>query len=169
MPQEAVLHRQIDGAAKRIEAEDRIIGEDVGAINGLRRDQIPVHRIAESFVDAHAVFIDSDALRPAFDRRSNEAAIIELLREIIAVGVDRNGAGDMLLQRIGHIRRIGPGEIGGAHGLHEGRHFIALDGAAAWRRCDNFDFLQFDRRGGGGGRRGLLREQRRSRQRDKTG
>ncbi len=77
LPEETIFHLQADRAAERIEAEDRIIRENVGSIDGLRRNQIPIDGVAKSLVDANAVLIDGKALRAclaAARRRSLDSA-----------------------------------------------------------------------------------------------
>src|SRR5262245_7934111 len=75
---EAVLHLDGDRTAERVEAEDRIARVDVQAVDRPFRDEVPVDRIAEGFVDAHAVLIDRYTLRRADGRRRNEAAVLNL-------------------------------------------------------------------------------------------
>ena len=84
---EAVFHLQIDRPAQRIEAEHRIVGPQIGAVDGVGRDQIPVDRVAERLVEADAAHVNRDALRRALHRRRKEAAIAELLRGAVAVGI----------------------------------------------------------------------------------
>src|SRR5262245_28270874 len=72
----AVLGAYGERAAQRVEAEDRIrSGDDVDASNGPRRDQIPVDRVPEPVVEAHAVKVDRQADRAAGQRRGQEAPI----------------------------------------------------------------------------------------------
>ena len=124
---------QADRAAKGVEAEDRIVREYIGSVDGLRRNEIPIDRVAENFIDADAVLIDGEALRRALPRRGNKAAIEQILRERIAVDINRHGTGDLLLQGIGHILRIGAGEIRRRHALHHARNVVAIFAAARQR------------------------------------
>ncbi len=71
---EAVLHLEADRAAERIEAERWIVGPDVGAADGDRRDQIPVDGVAEGFVDANALHVDGKPLRGALQTMNAIAA-----------------------------------------------------------------------------------------------
>src|ERR1700732_2249491 len=61
LPEKTVLHLQADGAAERDEAEDGIIREYIGAVDRLRRNQVPVDGVAKSLVDADAILIDGKA------------------------------------------------------------------------------------------------------------
>ncbi len=65
---EAVLHLQVDRAAQRIEAEDRVAGGEISALDRIGRDQVPVDGVAEGFVDADSVHVNRKALRRALQR-----------------------------------------------------------------------------------------------------
>ncbi len=62
---EAVLHGQHHGAAQRVEAVDRIGAHYVDAVDGDVGEQVPVDRVAERLVDAHAILVDRQPLRRA--------------------------------------------------------------------------------------------------------
>jgi hypothetical protein len=93
LPQKTVLHLQANRAAQRIEAKDRIVGEDVGAVDCLWRNEIPIDGVAKNLVDADPVFIDGEALWRAQTRRGDKAPEGQCLREWIAVAIDRNRGG----------------------------------------------------------------------------
>ena len=84
---EAVLHLDADRAAERVETEHRIAGPHVDAVNGAGRDQVPVHGVAEGFVDAHAVLVDGNALRRALQRRGGKSAKAQILNEAVALDI----------------------------------------------------------------------------------
>src|SRR5713226_10011822 len=75
---EAVLHLERERAAQRIEAEDRVGGQQIGAANREIGHQVPVHRVAERFVDAGAVLVDSEAGRGPENRRGGKAAKLQI-------------------------------------------------------------------------------------------
>ena len=131
---EAVLHLQADRAAERIEAERWIVGPDVGAADGDRRDQIPVDGVAEGFVDANALHVDGKPLRGALQRRGREAAIAQVLEEAVALDVGGDDAGNPLLQGIEYVGRIDAREIFGGNGLRHRRHLVAIKADAGHRR-----------------------------------
>src|SRR5207244_3496550 len=58
----AVLHGQIDRPAERIEPEDRIVGPEVGAVDGDGRNEIPVYRVAKRLVKADPAHVHGDPL-----------------------------------------------------------------------------------------------------------
>ena len=60
---EAVLHDDVDGTPKGVEAIGGVVAhhDDVGDRD--LRDQVPVHGIAEHLVEAHAILVDSEPLR----------------------------------------------------------------------------------------------------------
>jgi hypothetical protein len=72
---EAIFHLDRDGAAQRVEPEHRVARVDVEPLDRPVRDEVPVDRVAERLVDAHAVLIDRETLRHADDRRRHEAAV----------------------------------------------------------------------------------------------
>src|SRR6202022_4847598 len=78
---EAVLHLEAYRAAKRIEAEGRIVGPDVGATDSDGRNEVPVDGVAEGFVDPHPLHIDRKPLWGALQRRGGEATIAQVWRE----------------------------------------------------------------------------------------
>src|SRR6185437_13539467 len=55
---EAVLHRHQRGAAERVEPVDRVAADQIEAVDGEVRNQVPVDGVAEAFIDAHAVLVD---------------------------------------------------------------------------------------------------------------
>ena len=131
---EAVLHLQADRSAEGVEAERRIVGPDVGAADRDRRDEIPVDGVAEGFVDANALHVDSKPLRGALQRRGREAAIAQVLEEAIALDVSGDDAGNPLLQGIEYIGRIDAREIFRGNGLRHRRHLVAIKADAGHRR-----------------------------------
>src|SRR5712691_6159608 len=66
---EAVLHLERERTAQRIETEDRVGGQQIGAANRKIGHQVPVDRVAEGFVDAGAVLVDREAGRRSENRR----------------------------------------------------------------------------------------------------
>ena len=79
LPKKAVLHLQTHGAPQRIETEDGIVRKYVGSVNRLRGNEIPIDRVSKSLVHADAVLINGEALWRALERRSDEAAITQVL------------------------------------------------------------------------------------------
>ena len=149
---EAVLHLQADRAAERIEAERWIVGPDVRAADGDRRDQIPVDGVAEGFVDANALHVDGKPLRRALQRRGREAAIAQALEEAVTLDVGGDDAWNALLQRIEHVGRMDAREILRSHGLRHRRHLVAIKADACHRR--GRDDLEGRQRAGYRGSRG---------------
>ncbi|HEY0106148.1 MAG TPA: hypothetical protein VGB91_08700 [Rhizomicrobium sp.] len=92
---QGVLHLQRHRATHRVQPEHRIVALKREAIDGEFRDQVPIHIIAEGFVEARAVLIDRDAFGYARDRRSLEAAIDEVGLELTALLVVERDAGEL--------------------------------------------------------------------------
>ena len=101
---EAVLELKAHGSTERVEAEHRVVRPDVGALDGVGRDEVPVDRVAECFVEADAVHVDRQPLRPALERGGGEATVLDLLHRAIAVRIGKGDAGNALEQHVGHVR-----------------------------------------------------------------
>src|ERR1700722_3694204 len=65
---EAVLHLQIDRPAQRVETKDWIIGPQIGAIDCVGWDQVPVYGVSERLIEANAVNVEGNPLRRALQR-----------------------------------------------------------------------------------------------------
>src|SRR5919204_1032414 len=130
----AVLHLEAYRAAKRVEAEGRIIGPDVGAPDGNVRDEIPIDGVAEGFIDADTLHVNRKPLRGALQRRGGEAAIAQIRGELVALDVANEHARNALLQRLGHVWRIDAREILGRERLHHGRHLVAVKAEPGYGR-----------------------------------
>jgi hypothetical protein len=81
---ESILHLKRERAAGRVEAVNRIAGNERELIDGVLRDEVPVDDVAEDLVDAHPVLVDGNPLRRANHRRSNKAAIIDIGLKLVA-------------------------------------------------------------------------------------
>ena len=127
LPGETVLHVEHDGAAERIETEDRICAEDRRAIDRDRGDEIPVDAVAPRLVDAHAVLIDRETLRRADDGRGRKAAIVDLRLEWIAGDVDRRHARRAPVERLREPRLMRGCEIRAIQRRRAGRIFFTSD------------------------------------------
>src|SRR5690606_30296243 len=97
---ETILHQNTDGTAERVQAEGRVVADDGHGRDGIARQYVPVHRIAEGFVNAYAVLIDGETLRATADRRPVEAAEGDLGAHGIAGRVGDDDARHLLLQRL---------------------------------------------------------------------
>ena len=97
-------------------------------------DQVPVHRIAERLVDAHAVLVDRQALRRAQHRRGLEAAVEQVgLQGIVEIGVQIDAA-DPPVQGVGDAGRTGRREIGGGQRGHRVGRLADVDRGPGQRR-----------------------------------
>ena len=106
VPREAVLHRHVDGAAERVEPEDRVSGDDRHLVDRVLGNEVPVDGVAERLVDAHAVLIDGEADRRSGDRRRVEAAIADVWLEVVARYVADRDARRLTRQRFGDRRIV---------------------------------------------------------------
>src|SRR4029077_19151702 len=75
---EAILHRDVDGSAERVETERRIVGDHRHGLNRGRRDQVPVDGVTEGFVDAYPVLVHREPLRRARHRGRDKAAELHI-------------------------------------------------------------------------------------------
>ena len=123
----SVLHLERERAPDGVEAVDRIARNQRQLVDGVLRDEVPIDGVAKDFVDAHAVLIDREPLWRADDRRCDEAAIVEILLELIAGLVAERNTGQAALQGVQQVRRLGVIEIRGRQRLHVGRHLVAVD------------------------------------------
>ena len=104
---EAILHLDRQCAAGRIEAEQRVVRHQGHARDRHLRDQVPIHDVAERFVDAVAVLIDGDPLRCARHRRGGKAAIVEIALELVAGLVTQGDKRQILHYAVQQRRRLG--------------------------------------------------------------
>ena len=134
LPGEAVLHRHVERAAESIEAEDRVARDDRHLVDRIGGDQIPVDRVAESFVDAHAILIDGEANRRSGDRRRVEAAVADVGLKVVARDIADGDPGRLARQRLSDRQIVESLDVLGARlpdGAWNLRH---VDLAAAQRR-----------------------------------
>ncbi|MPN24114.1 hypothetical protein SDC9_171508 [bioreactor metagenome] len=147
---EAALGADGQRPAQGVEAESRIrTGDQVDAGNRRMGNQVPVHGIAEGFVDAHAVDVDRQSLRGAEQRRGGEAAVVEVGLVGVALDfVDRHGR-RLALQLLGDVQALDFLQPAVIQRQDIGRQVQARHPyAGQWRGADDLD---------GGGGHGLLR------------
>ena len=128
---EAVFHRQQDGAAERVEAEGRIVRDELRLVDGVRRDEVPIHDVAEGFVDANPVLIDGEAFGRAAHGRGIKAPIIDVGLKFIARDAVHRHARQLAVERVGDGRAARSGDFGARDGAHRRRHLVGADGARA--------------------------------------
>ena len=114
--------------------------QQLDARDGRARKQVPVHDVAESLVDPHAILKHRQAFRRAEQRRRGEAAEIERLLERVALpGADIDTAclgPEELRQRTPARTR----DIGAAEDLDVGRNVAQRNAEAGQRRrADDLD------------------------------
>src|ERR1700679_1559880 len=97
---ESIFHGDRDRAAKRIQAEQWIGADNVDAVDGDIRKQIPIDGVAERFVDAHAVLVNRQTLRGAQNGRGLEAPIQNIGLERVSERVVDIHAAKMTAQTI---------------------------------------------------------------------
>ncbi len=144
----AVLRAHHQRAAERVEAEHRIGARHQRDFRdrGLR-DQVPVHRVAERFVDAHAVDVDGQAFGRAEQRRRREAVVVDIELKRIRRALARGDAREVRVEvarkierRLLFHRRV----IGGLHG---GRNLVQRQAEPfERRRRDDVDLRELGRR-----------------------
>jgi hypothetical protein len=87
---EAALRVHGERAAEGVQSEDGIgAGDDVDIGDGRLGDQIPVDRLSEAVIEAHAVKVHREAYGTAGERRGKEAPI----REVVLPGIALAGVG----------------------------------------------------------------------------
>src|SRR5262249_10545569 len=122
------------------------------AADGNGRNEVPVDSVAEGFVDADALHINREPLWGALQRRGGKAAIAQIRREFVALGVAYEHAGNTLLERLGHVGRIDAREVLGRERLHHGWDLVTVHASSSYRRGgDGLERGNLGRGGGGGG------------------
>src|SRR6516165_750740 len=133
---ESVLHVDGERTAECIEPVDRIARHHRHAIDGRLRDEVPVDDIAEYLVHPHAVLIDRQSLRGAYDRRGDETPVVEVALEFVAGLVTERDAGKAARYGIEQVGGLLMLEIGGSKCLHVCRNLIDLNqGRIERHRC----------------------------------
>ena len=131
---EAVLHGHDDRAAQRIEAIDRVGPHHVEAVDGAVGDQVPVHRVAERLIDAHAVLVDRETLRRAQHRRGGEAAVEQVRLELVVEVGGEVDAADQPVERRRGVRRADGRKIVTTERVHGVGRLGDVDGGPGQRR-----------------------------------
>jgi hypothetical protein len=127
---EAILHGHRHGAAQGVEPEQRTAGQHIDAIDRNVGDHVPVHGIAERFVDTHAVLVNGEPLRGAQYRRSLEAAVENIGLEGICQSVVDVDAAQLRVQRARQIGRALSFEIGAVQALDIARNLVGIEAQA---------------------------------------
>ncbi len=145
---EAGLRLDRDGAAQGIEAEQRIgAGHQRHAGDCVGRQQLPVHRVAERLVHAHAVLIDGNALREPEQWRRGKTPELDVRLKRIRLCFVRVYAGESGCQLFTGVN-TGPREIGRGRRLNIPGNLVAFDADTRDRRRphDLDRFLELRRR-----------------------
>ena len=142
------LSGEHQGAAERVQAVERVRARHQGHTGqrGLGH-QVPIHHVAEGFVDANAVEEHRQALRRAQRRREPKAAIQHIDAVRVALHFIDRQAAEVLVQKLRQAARAGLVDLRVVCGLHiarqlAARHVQAGQGHAA----DHFDGGQLRRR-----------------------
>src|SRR5919198_5446891 len=88
--------------------------------DGVTRNEIPIHDIAERFVHAHAVDENGEPLRQADKRRGAETAVIERRLKRVAFRVACRGAGEISAEMISEIYGSAFGNVSRISALYRG-------------------------------------------------
>ena len=148
---EAVFHVHDHGAAEAVQAEQRrgAAGQrDI--VDGGLRQQIPVDRVAERFVDADAVLINGDSLGQAEQGRNGETAILQVRLQGVVLGIVQGNAAEGAAQKIGETRGDIIGNRLGIGDLHRIGNLAEFQARVGRRNTDDDDFLGVLRQGGRG-------------------
>ena len=132
---EAVLQLHVERAAKGVQAEDRVGALQVHLVDRQAGQQVEVHRVAESLVEAHAVDVDGQPLRGALKGGGGEAVVEQRRLERVAGGGVEVHAADLLIQRADRVGRGGAAARQVLAAEHVGlrRHGVAVDAGAEQR------------------------------------
>jgi hypothetical protein len=130
-------------AAKCVQPEHRLRpGQHLHAVDGGHGDEVPVDRVAEGVVDAHAVLVNGQTLRQPQQWRRGKAAKVEIgLQRIVLRVIDAHAA-ELPIQKVSEVQRLRALQLFGHSALHVGRNQGGVDGGAVRRYDDDF----FERR-----------------------
>jgi hypothetical protein len=117
MPGEAALHDHVDRTAQCVQAEHRIGAPHIQPVHRHLRNCVPVDRVAESLVQAHAVLVDSNALWHSLQRGCFKAMEAHILEQDIALGIAKRNTGGLHAQCVQHGGAMLGGELAGAEAL----------------------------------------------------
>ena len=137
LPGETVFRLKVYRSPQRVQAEYRVVRPQIGAFDHIGRDQVPVDGVPERLVEPDPVHVDGKPLRRALQRGSGKAAVVEFLRDGVAVRIGNRHAGNLLEQRFGDRRRRISGEILAGHRMH-GRRYPVATHAPAGERCRRY-------------------------------
>ena len=138
---EPVLGRDRDRATERVEAEHRVGAghERDGRDRGVR-DEIPVHAVAERFVEAHAVLEHGQPGRRAEQRRAGETAEVDVRLVGIPLRLVDVHAVEAALHEVRQRHRAGAAQVFGVTRLHVRGHLVLRNAQAReGRRRDDLD------------------------------
>src|SRR5262249_45622637 len=149
----AVLHLDRDCAAQGVKPVGRVAWHYIQTGDGILRDEVPIHGVADHFIDAHAVLIDRKALRRADRGRGHKAAKLHIRLERVAGGVVVENAWYALKQAVGHAVRPGVIKVLRRQRLGVGGNLVAIDtrnidrparagGCRQGRGADDIDWWQ---------------------------
>jgi hypothetical protein len=136
----------MDTAPPSVQAEQRVrSGHQVDAGDGVARQQIPVHGIAEGLIEPHAVLVHGKTLRKAKQRRAREPAKLKIgLKRIRRRFVDVD-AWNSEIHLLADGDPSGSLERVGRRCLNVAGNLVAIDAEPVDRsRADDLDgFLEF--------------------------
>ena len=139
---EAGLRLQRQRAAQRVQPVERVRPRhQVGGADRLGRDQVPAQRVAERFVQPHAVDVDRQPLRRAQQRRREEPAVLKVRLQRVLLDLVAADAAERVEHVVGEIQAVARGDRVGGHGLDVGRHAIARQPRPVQRRRRGDDGL----------------------------
>ena len=134
---EAVFHVHGQRAAHRVQAEQGIGAADqVNAVYSRFRQEVPVHRVPQRFVDAHAVLVHRHALGQAQQGRGGEAAVLYIRLQGIVLRVVVGHAGQVVPEVIGNIEALRSIDILCRRRLYPVRYFFFRQARTVTGRCD---------------------------------
>ncbi len=154
---ETVFGTQHERAAQRIEPEHRIgAGIQRHRGNGLARNQVPAHDIAERLVETNAIHVDRHALRRAQQRRRGIAAIVDVGLQRVVLHVVHVHAAQRAIHERADVECMRTSDILGRRRLHCRGDSRAIHFRPRQRsRADNHNGREVCRlRGQRGGRHG---------------
>ena len=125
----SILHLKRECAAGRVEAVDRIAGNERELIDGILRDEVPIDDVAKDLVDTNSILVNGEPLWSADHRGSDVTAIIEISLKLVASLAAQGNARQRSVHRLQKIGRLRVFKSRSPNCLDVGRDFILVDRA----------------------------------------
>ena len=102
----SILHLKRERTTGRVEAVDRIAGNERQVIDGILRNEVPIDDIAKNLVDPNPILVNSDPLWCSNHRGGDVTAIVDIKLKIVTGLAAQRDEGQRLGDRLQQLRRL---------------------------------------------------------------